>query len=171
MASPRDCPCSSGARYAACCAPLHRGEREAETPEALLRSRFAAYALGLGPYLLATLTGDHEDRSLDAASLMHALSQAKGRIRFLALRVLDQDDPAARGGTAGEVLFFARIFERGVDCSFYELSQFRREGSAWRYASGDALPVGACAEAPVDRAAFRALVARARQSTTTNLNA
>jgi SEC-C motif domain protein len=40
----------------------------------------------------------------------------------------------------GEVLFFARIFERGHDRSFAELSDFVREGAGWRYAAGIALP-------------------------------
>jgi uncharacterized protein YchJ len=39
-----------------------------------------------------------------------------------------------------EVLFDARIFERGQDRSFAELSTFVREDGAWRYASGKALP-------------------------------
>ncbi|GAB3663309.1 YchJ family metal-binding protein [Nocardioides korecus] len=39
------CPCGLAA-YAVCCGPLHRGERQAATPEELMRSRFAAYAVG-----------------------------------------------------------------------------------------------------------------------------
>jgi SEC-C motif-containing protein len=70
----RDCPCFSGLRYAACCAPLHSGEREASTPEALMRSRYAAFALGLGEYLVRTLSADHPDRALDAATLVRNLS-------------------------------------------------------------------------------------------------
>jgi SEC-C motif-containing protein len=36
----------------------------------------------------------------------------------------------------GEVLFYARIFERGVDYSFVELSGFIKEDGEWKYASG-----------------------------------
>jgi SEC-C motif-containing protein len=126
----RDCPCFSGARYADCCRPLHRGEREADTPEALMRSRYAAFALGLGEYLVKTLAADHPDRALDEAALVRALSGAHERQRFLGLRI----DEAWAEGDRGEVLFFARIFERGKDCSFTERSAFRREGGAWRYA-------------------------------------
>ncbi len=42
----RPCPCGSGLAYAACCGPLHTREREAATAEQLMRSRYAAYALG-----------------------------------------------------------------------------------------------------------------------------
>lgn len=39
------CPCGGGS-YDACCGPLLRAERLAETPEELMRSRYSAYALG-----------------------------------------------------------------------------------------------------------------------------
>jgi SEC-C motif-containing protein len=130
---PRDCPCFSGLRYVACCAPLHRGETEAATPEALMRSRYAAFALGLGDYLVRTLTTDHPDRALDGAALARQLSQARERQRFLGLRI----DEAWTEGDRGVVAFFARIFERGKDCSFEERSSFRREDGKWRYAGGE----------------------------------
>ena len=41
-----DCPCGSGQRYDACCGRLHRRQAEAETAEELMRSRYAAYAVG-----------------------------------------------------------------------------------------------------------------------------
>ena len=40
------CPCGSGSTYDACCGRLHRGPDLAETPEALMRSRYTAYSLG-----------------------------------------------------------------------------------------------------------------------------
>ena len=49
-----ECPCGSGKSYAACCGPLHAGAAIAPTAEALMRSRYSAYGLGLEPYLLAT---------------------------------------------------------------------------------------------------------------------
>jgi SEC-C motif-containing protein len=134
----RDCPCFSGLRYAACCGPLHGGEREASTPEALMRSRYAAFALGLGEYLVHTLAADHPDRALDAGTLVRTLSQAHERQRFLGLRI----DEARADGDRGEVLFFARIFERGKDCSFTERSSFRREDGQWRYEAGDVARAG-----------------------------
>ena len=134
----RDCPCFSGLRYAACCAPHHRGEREPATPEALMRSRYAAFALGLGEYLVRTLTADHPDRGLDEVALARELSKARERQRFLGLRI----EQTHAEGDRGEVVFFARIFERGKDCSFTERSSFRREGGMWRYEGGDIAPEG-----------------------------
>ena len=46
-------------------------------------------------------------------------------------------------GERGQVLFFARLFERGIDRSFVELSEFRKEDGAWRYLSGQTYGLGA----------------------------
>ena len=39
------CPCGSGTAYGACCGPLHDGA-PAATAEALMRSRYTAFAVG-----------------------------------------------------------------------------------------------------------------------------
>lgn len=44
------CPCGRGEVYGECCGPLHGGA-PAPTAERLMRSRYAAFALGLEPYL------------------------------------------------------------------------------------------------------------------------
>jgi SEC-C motif domain protein len=130
------CPCHSGQPYKACCKPLHEGTRIAETPEALMRSRYAAFALGLGAYLVDTLASDHEDRAAPRERLVRELARVKDRQRFLGLRV----HASSADGDEGEVVFSARIFERGVDRSFTERSRFVREDGAWRYASGTMEP-------------------------------
>jgi SEC-C motif-containing protein len=98
-----------------------------------MRSRYSAFALGLGGYLVKTLAVEHPDRAADERALVLALSRAKERQRFLGLTILDARDDGARG----EVTFHARIFERGQDRSFTERSTFLREGGAWRYAAGE----------------------------------
>lgn len=50
---PRPCPCGS-ASYDECCGPLHRGEKQADTAEELMRSRYSAYALGDTDYVWRT---------------------------------------------------------------------------------------------------------------------
>jgi len=101
-----------------------------------MRSRFSAFALGLGAYLVRTLAEGHPDRLLPQEELLLSLSQAHEKRRFLDLRILH----SSVEGSVGEVLFYARIFERGADRSFAELSTFRREGGTWRYATGVLVP-------------------------------
>src|SRR4051812_12190098 len=104
---PRDCPCFSSLRYTACCAPFHRGERQPESPEALMRSRYAAFALGLADYLVSTLAPDHSDLEIPRDVLLRELSRARERQRFLGLKILHTEE----NGDVGAVMFFARIFE------------------------------------------------------------
>lgn len=49
----RACPCGATS-YDEHCGPLHRGERQAATPEELMRSRFSAYAVGAPDYVWRT---------------------------------------------------------------------------------------------------------------------
>ena len=58
------CPCDSGQTYVQCCGPWHQGLGLgvfAPTPEALMRSRYSAYVLGLVDYLLA-IAQEHQRR-------------------------------------------------------------------------------------------------------------
>ncbi len=75
-----------------------------------MRSRYAAFARGLGAYLVRTLSSDHPDRAHDEAGLALALARAKDTQRFLGLTIVE----SSVDGDRGEVLFHARIFERGT---------------------------------------------------------
>src|SRR5690349_16671918 len=86
------CPCASGRAYGDCCAPLHRGAREAETPTDLMRSRFAAFAVGDAEYLWRTLHRDHEDRERPKDEAVRAITEACRTLRFQRLTILDSRD-------------------------------------------------------------------------------
>lgn len=128
--SGKACPCTSGVAYAECCAPYHRGEREAPTPEKLMRSRFSAFARGDAAYLWRTLHPEHEDRSRPEAEVVRQLREAARTYRYMRLAIL--------GAEADQVLFLANVFEKGRDVSFVELSRFAHDGVGWRYLSGTA---------------------------------
>ncbi len=132
----RECACHSGKAYTACCKPYHDGVALPPTPEALMRSRYAAFALGLGPYLVQTLAEGHADTGMAPGALALELSRVKDRRRFLGLTV----HSSAEDGDVGEVHFSARVFEKGADISFSERSTFVREEGAWRYLSGEMGP-------------------------------
>jgi SEC-C motif-containing protein len=130
----RACPCCSSAAYADCCAPYHEGVREAPDPTALMRSRFAAFALKHVDYLWRTLHRDHDDRARPEALVLKEIRDACVANRYLALRILDArgTDPRA----PAKVLFAAKVFFRGRDLSFLECSDFAHDGTGWRYVTG-----------------------------------
>jgi SEC-C motif domain protein len=142
--SPRSCPCCSGLAVEVCCGPYHRGASEAPDPVALMRSRYAAFALGEAEYLVRTLHADHPDRALPRADLLRSLRGARDRLRYPSLTILDQ----RRGQGTGEVLFAAGILEHGRDCSFVELSDFAHDGAGWRYLAGILVPLTELGRAP-----------------------
>jgi SEC-C motif-containing protein len=123
-----------------------------------MRSRYAAFALGLGAYLYDTLAADHPDRAAPRDAAIRELSRVRERQKFVRLTILYSSDASANR-EPDEVLFFAGIFERGRDCSFAELSEFVREDGAWRYASGITVPVDRLPAdlATLDRTSFLAL--------------
>lgn len=120
-----------------------------------MRSRWSAFTLGLGGYLYDTLASTHPDRAVDRATASRELSRAKNTQRFLKLTVIDAPEAAANA-REGEVLFFAKIFEKGHDRSFAELSRFVVEDGAWRYESGVLVPSSALPKDPgaITRAVF-----------------
>ncbi|MCC5902235.1 MAG: SEC-C domain-containing protein [Halomonas sp.] len=87
------CPCGSNLPLQKCCQPYHQGV-VAPTPEALMRSRYTAFALNVRDYLLATwhtstrpaqLPPD-PDTQWKALAIMAAppASDDKGRVHFRA---------------------------------------------------------------------------------------
>lgn len=122
------CPCGSSS-YAACCGPRHSGLRPAETAEALMRSRYAAYALGLGDYLVAT--NARPARPGESAELT-----AWGKsVAWVGLAVEAVHSGEATDD-AGVVQFSARFLEAGALVTLAERSRFSRVTGAWRYVEG-----------------------------------
>lgn len=121
------CPCGSGLPYGDCCGRLHRGEADAATAEALMRSRFSAFAVGDADYLLRTW---HSSTRPDRLRL-------DPEQRWTRLEILGTD----RGSlfdTTGTVAFRAHYREAGRPDTLDEHSRFVREDGRWVYL--DALP-------------------------------
>ncbi|MEV0155208.1 YchJ family protein [Micromonospora sp. NPDC050686] len=116
------CPCGSGLPYAGCCGRLHRGEATAGTAEALMRSRFSAFAVGDADYLL---------RSWHSSTRPARLRLDAGQ-RWTRLEVVDTE----RGGlfdAEGSVEFRAHYKEGGRPGTLTEHSRFVREDGRWVY--------------------------------------
>jgi SEC-C motif-containing protein len=99
-----------------------------------MRSRYSAFALREVAYLWKTMHPEHPDRARPEAEALRELRAMTQSHQFPGLVVLDRRPPDERG--VAQVLFFAKVFERGKDRSFVERSDFRHDGTGWRYVSG-----------------------------------
>jgi SEC-C motif-containing protein len=118
----RVCPCDSGSPYAACCGRFHSGTAAAPTAEALMRSRYSAYARRDADYLRRTW---HPTTRPGRLAFEPTLRWTRLAIRF------------TTGGTLfdreGTVLFEAHYADRGRAGSMSENSRFVREDGEWLY--------------------------------------
>ena len=119
------CPCGSPRRYEACCGILHAGA-PAPTAEALMRSRYCAYVLGLEPYLLETWHPGTRPDSLDL--------DEETAPRWLGLEVKRHE---TAGPDAAIVEFVARYKVGGRAHRLHESSRFVRENGRWFYVDGE----------------------------------
>jgi len=124
------CPCG-GFLYASCCAPLHRGERQAVTAEQLMRSRYSAYALGEVEYLLQT-----QPSPVPLARRRRELLGSLGQLDWQRLQIITV---TAGGGDdlSGTVTFEAHYVAAGQRGVMRECSLFGRTGNSldggWLY--------------------------------------
>ncbi|MFM1908085.1 MAG: hypothetical protein RLZZ591_1762 [Pseudomonadota bacterium] len=122
------CPCGRDLPYGDCCGRWHAGFDQglhAPTPEALMRSRYSAYALGLMDYLLATWHPATAPGDLELPP-----------VKWLGLEVRH----AEQAGDAGVVEFVARCrsfqLAGGRAERMHESSRFVREHGRWLYIDG-----------------------------------
>lgn len=125
------CPCHSGAKYKRCCGPFHGGAPP-PTPEALMRSRYAAYALGLVDYVLDTTDATSPHANPDRGAWSRDVAAFASRTTFSGLELLG----SGADGDEGWVKFRAVLEQAGKDASFTEHSTFVRRDGRWRYVSG-----------------------------------
>lgn len=121
------CPCGSELAYDDCCGRWHQGWAQgasAPTPEALMRSRYSAYVLGLIDYLLATWHPSSSPGELELSPL-----------KWLGLEIRH----AQATGDAGVVEFVARCRDGGRGVRMHEISRFVREDGRWFYIDGQML--------------------------------
>lgn len=120
----KQCRCGSGERFGACCGPYLAG-LPAPTAEALMRSRYTAFAHGDGAYISRTTAPEHRnstDTDLPA-------------VTWVGLKINSTSGGRAVDAT-GTVDFTARFNDGGETRVHRENSRFRREDGLWVYVDG-----------------------------------
>jgi SEC-C motif-containing protein len=120
------CPCSNAQSYTDCCARYIEGGNSAPTGEALMRSRYTAYALQREDYLLATWHPSTRPVSLGLAQEMPA--------KWIGLEVKRHKQQDVDHAI---VEFVARYKVNGRAHQLHEVSRFVREQGKWFYVDGD----------------------------------
>ena len=119
------CPCrkkSESRSFADCCEPYHAGVRTAPTAEALMRSRYAAFALENAAYLRATW-----HPTTRPAEIAFTPGQTWTMLQVVA---------AHTAGDNATVEFVARSRTGGSTQTLAEVSRFVQEGGRWLYIDG-----------------------------------
>ncbi|ENO88152.1 YchJ family protein [Thauera linaloolentis] len=120
------CPCGSGLPFARCCAPLLAGERAANTAEALMRSRYTAFARRDAAYLQRTWHDSTRPAALDL--------EEDPAPKWIGLQILAHEHT---GADRARVEFVARYRVGGRARRLHENSRFVRERGHWYYIDGD----------------------------------
>ncbi|WP_424185752.1 YchJ family protein [Actinokineospora sp. G85] len=120
--TPEHCPCGTGLPLSDCCGRVLAGAAPAATAEALMRSRFTAFAVGDQAYLLRSWHPDTRPRRL----------RLDDSTRWERLEVVGKSG----GGmlhAEGTVEFRAHYREGGETGVMHERSRFVRHEGAWVY--------------------------------------
>ena len=125
-----DCPCRSGKPLDACCGPYLAGTALPPTAEALMRSRYSAFAVQNIDYLEETLLpetrGDFDRQEVEA--------WAKNSLwTGLDVRSVEAGGPQDEEGT---VEFQARFTMNGKPHIHHETGSFAKRDGRWYYVDG-----------------------------------
>lgn len=124
------CPCGSGDAFGDCCGPVLSQERRAGTAQALMRSRYSAFATGDLEHLLRSW---HPRTRPDPADLAASLDED---VRWLRLEIHE----TSAGGPFDDtgIVEFTAI-SRGSQGGQvqHERSRFLRVAGAWLYVDGE----------------------------------
>jgi SEC-C motif domain protein len=126
------CLCGSGIEYNQCCAPFHFGNKSPATAEALMRSRFTAYALNNTDYILSTW---------DSAVQPEKIDFSDENLDWQRLEIID----TKKGGikdNKGIVEFKAFYLNNGEEYMLYEISRFVKTNGRWFYVDGIVKKIG-----------------------------
>ncbi|MFA7383516.1 MAG: YchJ family metal-binding protein [Desulfurivibrionaceae bacterium] len=125
------CPCGTGLKFAECCGPFLEGSQLAPTAEALMRSRYTAFAVQNVPYLLRSWHRRTRPATLD-------LDDQAG-FAWHGIEVLETEG-GGQGEQAGVVEFIANFSGHGQEHRLHERAQFVCEEGQWLYVDGKVNP-------------------------------
>lgn len=125
------CVCGTGESTETHCLPIIEGKEKASTPEALMRSRYAAYALGKVEHIFESLHPD-ERKDLDKS----ATEMWAQRATWKGLEIVATEGGGEKDDT-GTVEFIARFEIGGIPQTHHERGKFQRLNGRWYFVDGE----------------------------------
>lgn len=120
----KNCHCGSPKPFQDCCEPFIKGAQKAPTAEALMRSRYSAYATHAVDYLMETTQVSERDYHSKADILNWASSN-----QWLKLEIIK--------ATENTVEFKAYFLDNALRPQIHhEFSTFKQEDGSWFYVDG-----------------------------------
>lgn len=124
------CPCGSEKNFDDCCGPYLKGTKIPPTAEALMRSRYTAFAVGELDYVELT---HHESTKKDLD--MEGVKSWASNSQWLGLEILETDKGTAKD-TEGKVEFKCKFIFNEATQTHHELSTFAKVGDRWFFVDG-----------------------------------
>ncbi|MFA7273274.1 MAG: YchJ family metal-binding protein [Crocinitomicaceae bacterium] len=121
------CPCGRPKSYVDCCALAHANPIFIKTAEDLMRSRYTAFTMANGPYLIET----HHSETRKNVDQQEIVDWAKS-VEWVRLDVLNTTLGKETDET-GTVEFKAYFKEKNQLRYLHENSFFKREYGVWKY--------------------------------------
>ncbi len=126
-----ECACGSGVAGSECCEPIIEGKKTAETAEALLRSRYAAFCDRNVAHLVKTVHPDKREENDEKS-----IGRWAQKTEWIGLDIVD----VKQGGPdddEGWIEFIAGYYEKGVRKKHHEVAHFKKEEGEWFFYEAD----------------------------------
>jgi SEC-C motif-containing protein len=137
----KTCPCGSGRPYAECCEPYITGAQKPPTAEALMRSRYSAYAEHAVDYIINTCIQEGKDKIDEKQTRDWSEQSTWQGLKILSVTNGDSGKTGADAvDTEGTVEFEAAYEREGLKDVHHETARFKKIDGKWLYDEGDIVP-------------------------------
>lgn len=126
----KKCYCGSNNSYNQCCEVFHLNNATPKTAEQLMRSRYSAFVLGLGDYLVKT----HASSTRNSINQKELEDWAKS-VKWIKLEILSTSN-GKENEESGKVEFIAYFKDKIFKRKIHENSSFIKEDGEWKYLNG-----------------------------------
>lgn len=122
-----NCYCGNSKTYKLCCEVFHLNNGKTKTAQQLMRSRYSAFVLANGDYLMQT----HHSSTRPISEKKEIVKWAKS-VQWIKLEVLETTK-GLKNDTEGTVTFNAYFYEHRNTDVIHENSNFIKQNDKWYY--------------------------------------